>query len=97
MNHLDFTNYCVGEFEDPEEQKTARVVARELQAWARTKLPMGAGADITEKAIKTGLADVRFRLRQNPKAYGVDPITVITVISALLSIVDKLVKWWKGQ
>jgi hypothetical protein len=97
MSNQDFTSYCVAEFQDPKEKETAKVVARELQAWARTKLPMGAGSAVTEKMIKMGLADVRFRLKQNPQAYGIDPVTLITVISALLSIASKLVNWWKGR
>lgn len=93
----DFAACCASQFETPAEQETAKVVARELQAWARTKLPMGAGASMTEKAIKTGLADVRFRLSRDPQAYGIDPVTLITVISALMSIVSKLAQWWQSR
>lgn len=95
--HADFAACCASHFEADAEQKTAQVVARELQIWARAKLPMGAGAALSEKAIKSGLKDVEFRLKTNPQAYGIDPITLLTVISTLMSIVSQLAAWWKGR
>ena len=79
---------------------TAAVFA-ELHNWSLSNLAMGASADETEKQINRGLKIVKQKFRSDPTLapkYGIfDPVTIFTVISALFSIVNFLVKWWNGS
>jgi hypothetical protein len=88
---------AVSQFKTEKERQAATVVARELQNYARQKMPMGCGPDVAEKVIREGLEDIKFKIKRNPQAYGVDPITAITVIAALVNIAYTLVKWFKGE
>ncbi len=74
-----------------EKENATAAVFIEMNKWSAEHLPMGASAEITEAAIKRGLQAVSNKFRNDPelvKAYGfADPITLLTVISALFSIV----------
>lgn len=91
-----FTSSCVEQFSTPKEQAAAKVLADELQVWARDNLPMGCSARQAEKLIKRGLGETQIKLMSEPQKYGIDPVTILTVVSALLSIVSKLVQWWRS-
>ncbi len=88
---------AVSQFSSEKERQAAAVISRELQNYARQKMPMGCGPDVAEKVIREGLADIKFKIKRNPQAYGVDPVTAVTVIAALVSIVYTLVKWFRGE
>jgi len=85
---------------EDKEQATAAVFS-EMNKWSAENLPMGASADVSEATINRGLHAVSNKFRNDPalvQAYGfVDPVTILSVISALFSIVGWIVKWWKGE
>jgi hypothetical protein len=75
-------------------------VFEELHKWSEKNLAMGVGADVSEKQIRVGLKAVKRKFKNDPKAaqaYGLDPLTVLTVLSALFNILGWLVRWWKGE
>lgn len=83
-----------------EKVMAARAAFQELHHWSTEHLPMGADAHLTQEALKVGLRQVQRRFTENKaemqQKYGCDPLTVLTVISALFSIITNLVKWWRG-
>lgn len=86
---------------ESDKSKAAGAVFEELHAWSAQNLPMGAGAEATEKQLRIGLKAVRKKFKDDPavaQAYGfIDPFTILTVLSALLSIGTWLWKWWNGK
>lgn len=62
---------------------------------------MGVSTEISDKFIRKGMKAVQQKFRNDPaacQAYGfVDPVTILTVISALFSIVNWIVKWWNNE
>ena len=86
---------------EADKAKAASAVFTELHKWAETSLAVGAGEEATEKRLRVGLKAVRKKFKDDPKvgqAYGfIDPFTILSVISALLSIGTWLWKWWTGR
>lgn len=84
-----------------QKELAAQAVHDELHRWSASHMPFGAGAEVSERYIKMGLKSVREKFRTNPElhqAYGVfDPITILSVISALFSIIGWLRKWFSGE
>jgi hypothetical protein len=80
------------------EQRDAVVAAMfdEMHVWATNHLPMGAPAKVSEEFIRKGMKAAREKLQHHPPA-GIEPMTVLTVISALFSIVGWILKWWRGE
>lgn len=83
--------------ESDKREAAAKVVFDELQSWSREHMPMGATESVSKDKIRQGLEHVRRRVKNNEIACGIDPITVLTVVSALFSIVSKLVEWWNAR
>lgn len=75
----------------------AKVVFDELHLWATRNMPMGATAKVTNAKIEDGLRHVKRRVQAKEIACGIDPLTVLSVISALYSIISKLAEWWNGR
>lgn len=84
-----------------EKEKAAFAVFSELHQWSASRMPFGAGAEISERYVKMGLKSVREKFRTNPElhqAYGIfDPITIISLISSLFSIIGWLCRWFSGE
>lgn len=84
-----------------EKENALAAIFCEMNKWSAEHLPMGASAEVSEATINRGLHAVSNKFRNEPelsRAYGcVDPVTLLTVISALFSIVGWIVKWWKGN
>lgn len=84
-----------------EKEKAISAVFTEMNKWSAEHLPMGASAEITDALINRGLHAVSNKFRNDPelsKAYGfVDPVTLLTVISALFSIAGWIRKWLRGE
>lgn len=84
-----------------EKENALAAIFCEMNKWSAAHLPMGATAEVSEAAINRGLHAVSNKFRNEPKlseSYGfADPVTLLTIISALFSIVGWIVKWWKGN
>lgn len=85
-----------------DQHRGAQLVFEELHLWASTHVPMGAAMDERshETLIRTGINAVRNKLSKDPsraQAYGIDPISLITLISAMFSIVGWIRKWMRGE
>jgi hypothetical protein len=85
---------------DDKVKATAAVFA-EMHAWSSEHLPMGASAEVSEKLVNKGLKAVRNKFRAQPELaeqkYGIDPLTVFSVISALWTVVSWIVNWWQSR
>jgi hypothetical protein len=80
--------------------KATAAVFAEMHLWSAEHLPMGASAEVSEQFINRGLKAVRSKFRSQPdlaQTYGIDPLTVFSVISALWSVVSWIVKWWQSR
>lgn len=95
VEELDRHGYLAGVSADEKERANAAVFA-ELHEWSKERLPIGSGSEVSEKFIRKGLKAVREKFRTDPtccQKYGfVDPVTILTVVSALFSIISWL--WW---
>ncbi len=84
-----------------EKTKAIAAVFAEMNKWSAEHNPVGASAEVSREAINRGLHAVSSKFRNDPalsQAYGfVDPITLLTVISALFSIVGWIRKWLRGE
>lgn len=87
---------CAG-ISDSDRELAAKVVFDELHSWATRNMPMGATAKVTNAKIEDGLRHVKRRVQAKEIACGIDPLTVLSVISALYSIISKLAEWWNGR
>ena len=85
----------------PEKEKAIAAVFAEMNKWSAEHLPMGATAEVSEAAINRGLHAVSNKFRNDAdlvQTYGfVDPVTLLTVISALFSIVGWIRKFLRGE
>lgn len=68
----------------------------QLYQWSAKHLPMGSQA-VTQKHLERGVRIVGLELRNNAQKYGIDPITAITLVSAVLSIIHHLIQWWNRR
>jgi hypothetical protein len=90
---------------DDEKQRAAYAIFDLLHEWAASNMPYGANAEISERYIKKGLQAVRVKVirmdreqhQELEQKYGVDPITILSVIGALFSMVNWLIRWLRGE
>jgi soluble lytic murein transglycosylase-like protein len=90
---------------DEDKQRAAYAIFDMLHEWSAENMPYGANAEISERYINKGLQAVRVKAnrmaREQPQEleqkYGVDPITILSVIGALFSIVGWLIRWLRGE
>lgn len=82
----------------PVEQREAvtSAIFDAIHEWAATCLPMGASPAVSERFIRKGLHAAKLKVQHSPPA-GIDPMTVLTIVSVLFSIVGWIVEWWRGR
>lgn len=77
-------------------EKITQAVFDRMHEWTVNHLPMGAPAHISEEFLRKGLHAAQQQVKAAPPA-GCDPITVLTVISCLFSIIGWLKRWFSGE
>ena len=90
----------MGYSEDAKVKATA-LIFDELHQWASEKLPMGAGAQVTEATLRKGLKAVRNKMQnvdehQFEVANGFPVLLVLGMIPTLFAWIKMLWNWWNG-
>ena len=76
-------------------EQVLSAVFGEMHDWAVNHNPVGAPSHVSERFIRKGLEAAKNKVQHNPPA-GIDPLTVLTIISILYRVVSWLVRWFQG-